>query len=47
MVVAPLRFHVEHLLLTFAALRLGTPLDGSAGERLYVGVVLVNAGWPL
>jgi len=47
MVVAPLRFHAERLLLSFASLRLATPLDSSAGDRLYVGLVLVNAGWAL
>ena len=47
MVVAPLRFRVQRLLLSVAALRLATPLDAGAGERLYVGLALVNAGWTL
>jgi hypothetical protein len=47
MVVAPLRFRVERLVISFAALRLATPVDASAGDRLYVGLALVNAGWAL
>jgi hypothetical protein len=47
-VMAPLRFQIdERLLLSCASLRLATPLDAGAGQRLYVGLVLVNAGWTL
>ncbi|HWO11836.1 MAG TPA: hypothetical protein VNN80_20225 [Polyangiaceae bacterium] len=47
MVLAPLRLQLERVLLSVASVRLATPLDASAGERLYVGLTLVNVGWAL
>jgi hypothetical protein len=47
LVIAPLRIQLERLLLSVASIRLATPLDASAGQRLYLAVVLLHAGWQL
>jgi len=46
-VASPLRFQGERWRVGLASLRLGTPLNRDLGDRLYLGVGLLEIGWLL
>jgi len=46
-VLAPLRMQTERLLVALGSLRLSTPLNHEAGQRVYVSVSLLQVGWLL
>jgi hypothetical protein len=41
----PLRFEWDRFLVTALALRVGTPLDGAAGQRVRLSLTLLRLGW--
>ena len=43
--IEPLRFEWDRLLLSAASLRIGTPLDGDAGQRTRLSLTLLRIGW--
>ena len=45
LLIEPLRFEWKQLLFTVGAVRLGTPLDGDAGQRVRLSVTLLRLGW--